>query len=155
MDYRLAPEHPFPEGLTDCVAVYRGLLETFKPENIVLLGDSAGGGMTLATMLKARDEGLPMPAGVTLYAPFTDATKTGDTYYTLEGKDPLLHYEENVRFMANAYAGNADKKDPLVSPVYNDYKGFPPTLIQVGTRDILLSCSARVYRKMKNAGVSA
>lgn len=154
IDYRLAPDHPFPAGLNDSFSVYKALLNEFEPENIVIFGDSAGAGMVLATLLKARDAGLAMPAAVVLYSPWVDISKTGDTYYTLEGIAPTLHYEKNLRSSAEAYVGKTPMNHPLVSPVYGDYaKGFPPTLIQVGTRDLLLSNCARQYRNMKADGV--
>ncbi len=139
---------------SDSLSVYKALLNEFEPENIVIFGDSAGAGMVLATLLKARDSGLAMPAAVVLYSAWVDISKTGDTYYTLEGIAPTLHYEKNLRSSAEVYAGKTPMNHPLVSPVYGDYeKGFPPTFIQVGTRDLLLSNGARQYRNMKAAGV--
>ncbi len=153
-DYRLAPEHPYPAALEDCLAVMRALHERFGAENIFLWGDSAGGGLGLATVLRARVEGLPFPSAVGLISPMTDLTKTGDTYYTLEGISPVLHYEKNIRCLAEIYAADAVMTDPLLSPVYADYsQGFPPTIIQVGTRDLLLSNSVRLYRAMKRGGI--
>lgn len=154
INYGLAPERPFPGGLDDCLAVYRELLKTFKAKNIVFSGDSAGGGLALATLLKAREEGLPMPRAVALLSPWSDLSKTGDTYYTLEGRDPILDYDKNLEVPAKLYAGTHPFTDPLVSPVYADYtKGFPRTLITTGTRDLFLSNCARLYRKMKRGGV--
>jgi acetyl esterase/lipase len=154
IDYGLAPEHPFPEGLDQCLAVYRELLKTYSPDKIGVFGDSAGGALVLAMVLKARDEGLAMPAAVALLSPWTDITPTGDTYYTLEGIDPVLNYEKNLRHSANAYAGKRDKKHPLISPIYADYsKGFPTTLIHIGTREIFMSNAARLQRKMLDANV--
>jgi acetyl esterase/lipase len=154
IDYRLAPEHPFPAGLNDCLAVYRELVKTYNPSKIGIYGDSAGGALVLATTILARDEGLPMPAAVALLSPWADITKTGDTYHTLEGIDPVLYYDLNLRNSATAYAGEHNMKDPRISPVYADYSpGFPPTLIQVGTREIFLSNCARLQRKMLDAGV--
>jgi acetyl esterase/lipase len=154
IDYRLAPDHPFPAGLNDSLAVYKSLLSAYKAKDVVIFGDSAGAGMVLTSMLKARDIGLELPAAIALYSPWADITKTGDSYYTLEGIATTLHYEKNLRGSALAYAGEKDMHNPLVSPVYGDYsQRFPPTLIQVGTRDLFLSNCARLYRKMSVDGV--
>jgi len=154
IDYGLAPEHPFPHGLNECLAVYRELLKTYSPDRIGVFGDSAGGALVLSMVVKARDEGLPMPAAVALLSPWTDITPTGDTYYTLEGVDPILNYEKNLRHSANVYAGKHDKKHPLISPVYADYsKGFPKTLIHIGTREIFMSNAARLQKKMLDDNV--
>ena len=155
IDYRLAPEHPFPAGLEDTLKVYKNLLKHFGAKKIVMFGDSAGGGLSLATLLKAQAEGLAMPAALVLYSPWSDVDKVGDSYYTLENISPLLHYEKNLRSSAQAYAKDNSMKNPLISPVYAKYtKAFPPTLIQVGTRDLFLSNCVRLYRKMKKDGVN-
>jgi len=155
IDYRLAPEHPFPAGLKDVLTVYEELLKRFGAENIVVFGDSAGGGLSLALMLKAEQDKIPLPAALVLYSPWSDITKTGDTYMTLEGISPLLDYEKNLRSSAEVYAGKHDMKEPLISPVYARYMShFPPTLIQVGTRDLFLSNCVRLYRNMKGAKVN-
>jgi monoterpene epsilon-lactone hydrolase len=155
VDYRLAPEHPYPAAVEDCVAVYSALLERFDPANIVVFGDSAGGALAMATMLAAREAGLALPAGAVLFSPWADLSKTGDSYETLEGKDPDNHYEINLRASAEAYAAGRDLTDPLISPVYGDFtKGFPPVLISCGTRDLFLSNCARTQRAMKRASVN-
>ena len=154
IDYRLAPEHPYPAGLDDTLAVYKTLLKKYDAKNIVMFGDSAGGGLSLATLLKAKKEGLSLPAALVLYSPWSDLSKTGDSYYTLENISPLLHYEKNLGSSAQAYAKGTTLKNPLVSPVYASYsQDFVPTLIQVGTRDLFLSNCVRLYRKMKKEGV--
>lgn len=154
VDYRLAPEHPHPAAVEDCVAVYGGLLERFDPANVVVFGDSAGGALAMATILAARDAGLASPAGAVLFSPWADLSKTGDSYETLEGKDPDNHYETNLQASAEAYAAGRDMTEPLISPVYGDFtKGFPPVLISCGTRDLFLSNCARAQRAMKRAGV--
>lgn len=154
VDYRLAPEHPFPAAVEDCTAAYGALLERFDAANIVVFGDSAGGALAMATNLAARDVGLALPAGAVLYSPWADLSRTGDSYETLEGKDPDNHYEINLRASAEAYADGRDMAEPLISPGYGDYAaGFPPTLISCGTRDLFLSNCARTQRAMKRAGV--
>ena len=151
--YRLAPEHPFPAGLEDTFKVYKKLEKQYGAKHIVMLGDSAGGALCLATLLKARQAGIDLPAALVLYSPWSDIDKIGDSYYTLENIAPLLHYEKNLRDSAKVYAQNHDMKNPLISPVYADYNAsFSPTLIQIGTRDLFLSNSARLYRKMKEGG---
>lgn len=156
VEYRLAPEHPFPAALEDCLAAYKGLLKTHDPGEVALLGGSAGGGLVLATLLAAGEEGLPMPRAVGLFSPWTDLTRTGDSYYSNEGRDPVLRWEGNLEHFARSYAGRHDPEDPLLSPVYGKYgQGFPPVLIVTGTRDLFLSNCVRMNRKMRQAGVEA
>ncbi len=156
VDYRLAPEYPFPAGLNDCTAVYQEILKHYPPRSIGIFGDSAGGALTVSTILSARDAGLPMPAAAVLLSPWADITRTGDSYVTLEGVDPILSYPKNLKLSAEVYAGENNMKHPLISPVYADFSpGFPPTLIQVGTREIFLSNAARLQRALLDAGVDA
>jgi monoterpene epsilon-lactone hydrolase len=155
IDYRLAPEHPFPAGRDDCLAVYRELLKRFGADRLVVYGGSAGAGMVLSMTLMARDAGLPMPAAVALMSPWSDLTRTGDSYYANEGRDPILN-ESGTRSAAAAYAGDKDPASAELSPVYADYRpGFPVTLITTGTRDLFLSNCVRLYRVLRRAGVSA
>jgi acetyl esterase/lipase len=154
--YRLAPENPFPAGLDDGFAVYRGLLQSFEADNLSIVGESAGGNLALAIVLSARDAGLAMPAATALLSPWCDITSTGDSNSTLAGLDPTLDYAPHLEEAAAAYAGDQDQTDPLVSPLYADYRrGFPPTLITTGTRDLLLSDCARLSTAMRRAGVDA
>ena len=121
---------------------------------MAICGDSAGGALAAATVLKARDDGIGMPAAVVLWSPWADITSCGDTYTTLQDADPVLRYADILDHCAAAYAAPEDQKHPYVSPVYADYtRGFPPTLIQAGTREILLSDAVRQYRVLQQAGV--
>ena len=154
VDYRLAPEHPYPAAPDDCYSVYRELIKRYEPGRLGLFGDSAGGALALVTALRASERGLPLPAAMVLSSPWADITKTGDSYYTNEGLDIVIHYEINLRKSAEVYAGKYDMKNPEISPVYADYpRNFPPTMILTGTRDLLLSCCVRLNRKMKSAGI--
>ena len=154
VDYRLAPEHPFPAGLDDCVTAYRGIVKEVCPDNLGIFGESAGGSLSLTMLLKARDEGLPMPAALACISPATDLTVSGDSFRTLDGLDPVLTRAKARAFRA-AYAGNANLRQPLLSPLFAKYsRSFPPTIIQTGTRDLLLSDCVQLHEKMKAAGVN-
>jgi acetyl esterase/lipase len=152
IDYRLAPEHPFPAALDDAAAAYRWMLDhDCKPERILIAGDSAGGGLTLALMLKLRDEGAPLPAAAVALSPWTDLALTGASLHTNAVRDPMLVASEVPRF-AKMYIGDADAKNPYLSPLYGDPRGLPPTLIQAGGDEILLDDAGRMAEKMKDAG---
>jgi monoterpene epsilon-lactone hydrolase len=156
VNYRLAPEHPFPNGLNDALAVYRALLKEYAPGSIAVFGSSAGASLAVSMVLKARAEGLDLPAALGLMSPWSDLGKTGDSYYALEGIAPVLDYELTLEHPAKAYAGSRDMKTPLISPVYADYSSdFPPALIQAGTRDLFLSNCARLQRAMLAGGADA
>lgn len=147
VDYRLAPEHPFPAGIEDCVAAYRGLLaENLKPERIAIVGDSAGGGLVISTLLKARSENLARPACAVCLSPWANLLCDGETYETKKAEDPTASQERLVG-MAKSYLNGADTKNELASPYLADLTGLPPLLIQVGTREVLLDDS----RKLANA----
>jgi len=153
VDYRVPPDGPYPAALDDCVAAYRALLETVPAARIVVSGTSAGGNLAAALLLRARDEGLPMPAGALLLTPELDLTESGDTFDTLMGLDVVL--TARLMEMNLLYAGGADLADPYLSPLFGDVSGFPPTLLQAGTRDIFLSNAVRMHRKLRTAGVRA
>lgn len=157
VDYRMPPEHPFPAAVDDGIAVYRELVKTYGAENIAIFGASAGGGLTASVTVAARDAGLPLPAAVVLNTPWADLSKTGDSYFSNDRVDPVLPtFDGPLAQGAALYAGDAGLKHPLVSPVYADYsKGFPPTLLSTGTRDLLLSCTVRLHRALRKAGVEA
>lgn len=156
VDYRMPPDFPYPAALDDAVAVYRELLKTYPAEKIGVFGTSTGGGMTLALVLRARAEGLPLPGAIAPGTPWTDMTKTGDSYFTNEGVDTILvSYDGWLEAAARVYAGGHDPRDPFLSPVYGDVKGFPPTLLTTGTRDLFLSNTVRMHLKLREAGVPA
>lgn len=150
VDYRMPPDHPYPAGLDDGVAVYRALLATSEPSDIIVSGASAGGNLAAATILRARDEGLPLPAGVLLTSPEVDLTESGDTFSTLAGIDTL----GSLAPVNLLYAAGRNLSDPLLSPLFADFsRGFPPTYLQSGTRDLYLSNTVRMHRKLRQAGI--
>ncbi|CAN0275739.1 unnamed protein product, partial [Chrysoparadoxa australica] len=157
VDYRMPPDHPFPAAIEDTTKVYRELLKTHKPEDIAFSGASAGGGLAAASILHIRDLGLPLPGAVVLNTPWSDLDKIGDTYFTLEGLDPvLITYDGLLGAMAEIYADGEDMKNPLLSPVYGDFEpGFPPSLLITGTRDLFLSNTVRLHRALRDAGASS
>ena len=156
VDYRMPPDHPFPAALDDAVAVWKELAEKNDPAKMAMFGTSAGGGLTMATAHKLKDLSLPLPAALFLGTPAGDITKTGDTYFANAGADNSIgQYEGIIEESLKLYAGGADMKNPLLSPVYGDFRGFPPAILVSGTRDLLLSDTVRVHRKMRQAGVPA
>ena len=154
VDYRLPPDHPYPAPLDDCVAAYRGLLTERAADDIIIGGASAGGNMAPATVLRARDEGLPLPAALVLLTPEADLTESGDTFSTLLGVDTAL---TSSLMPANLlYAGGHDLAHPYLSPLFGDFtQGFPPTFLVSGTRDLFLSNTVRLHRALRSAGVPA
>ncbi len=153
VDYRMPPDHPYPAALDDCLAVYRGLLRVQAPERIVVGGASAGGNLAAALMLRARDEGLPLPAALVLLTPEADLTESGDTFQTNLGIDSVL--TASLADSIALYAGDHDLSDPYLSPLFGDFAGFPPTLLQSGTRDLFLSNTVRMHRNLRAKGVEA
>jgi epsilon-lactone hydrolase len=152
IDYRLAPEHPLPAALDDALAAYRGLLgEGVDARHIAVMGDSAGGGLTLATMLRLRDEGVALPAAASVVSPWTDLALTGESFRLNAAIDPLIPVELAPRVVELCLAG-ADPCHPAVSPLYGDPTGLPPTLIQVGGDDVLRDDAVRMADKMRAAG---
>ena len=156
VDYRMPPDFPFPAALDDAVAVYRDLLKTTTPENIGIFGASAGGSLTLTTLLRAKMESLPMPGAIAPGTPTVDLTKTGDSLFTNAFVDNVLGTQDGfIRATALLYANGRDLKDPLLSPIYGDVHGFPPAILTSGTRDLYLSNTVRMHRKLRAAGVEA
>lgn len=153
-DYRRAPEHPFPAAIQDTLSAYRALLDDgTDPSTIVLAGDSAGGGLTVTTCLAARDQGLPLAAAIVAFSPGLDATRTGESMDTKAGVDPILT-RAGVQRTGAMYLAGQDPRQPLLSPaVVADLTGFPPTLLQVGTNEILLDDSTRLAARATAAGV--
>ncbi len=155
VDYRLAPEHPHPAPLEDCVKAYHWLLSKgYKPENIIIAGDSAGGSLTLTTLLKLRDEGSSLPLGAVAMSPQTDHTTLSRSIYENAKSDPLLSNSGHFWF-TQAFLAGADPKDPLASPLFGDLRGLPPLLVQVSTSEMLYDHSTRLVEKAKAAGVNA
>jgi prepilin-type processing-associated H-X9-DG protein len=154
VDYRIPPDHPYPAALEDCVAVYQDLLKSYPAEKIVVSGISAGGNLAAALMLKLRDSGVKLPAAVGLFSPEVDLTESGDTFQTNRDLDIVLRHGQPE---ANAlYADGHDLADPYISPLFGDFsKGFVPTYIQSGTRDLFLSNAVRIHRRLKAAGIDA
>jgi acetyl esterase/lipase len=154
LDYSLAPERPFPAAINDTTAAYKWLLERgYKPNQIVLAGDSAGGGLVLAALLALRDSGTPLPACAVAISPWTDMEGTGESMKTKADKDPMVSNDTGLLNMATLYLGGAEARNPLASPLYADFRGLPPLLIQVGEAETLLDDSTRVAERAKAAGV--
>jgi epsilon-lactone hydrolase len=155
VDYRLAPEHPFPAALEDCVAAYRWLVGPggVQPRNLVLAGDSAGGNFILATMLTLRDTGDPLPAAAVGLSAQFDMSLSGESVVTRAQRDAMIT-PDSIRKCAAAYLGGADPRNPLASPLFADLAGLPPLLLQVGSEEMLRDDNARLAAKAEAAGVA-
>jgi acetyl esterase/lipase len=156
VDYRMPPDFPFPAAIDDAVAVWKAVIQSHSPSRIGLFGTSAGGGLTLATVLKLKELSLPLPGALMAGTPWTDLSQTGDSYFTNEFVDNVLgSWRGGLEADAKLYAGGHDLKEPLLSPVYGDVSGFPPTLLISGTRDLFLSNTVRMHQKLLHYGVHA
>ncbi len=155
LDYRLAPEHPFPAAIEDVAAAYRALLhEDFAPASIAFAGDSAGGGLVYGSLVKLRDDGAPMPAAACSFSAVTDLALTGGTLKTNNEVDPMILVEGLPPVVA-WYLGSTPATTPYASPLYADLRGLPPALLQVGSTEVLLDDSRRMAERLRAAGVSA
>ncbi len=152
IDYRLAPEHVYPAAIDDCVAAYRAIIAEVDPALVTIAGDSAGGGATLATLGALKAAGDPMPGAVYVLSPWADLTASGESVVTRVAFDPMFDGEGLVE-AATTYAGNTPLSHPGVSPLFADPTGYPPTLIQTGMDEILLSDSTRLAERYEAAGV--
>jgi monoterpene epsilon-lactone hydrolase len=153
VDYRLGPEHPHPAAVEDALAAARFVRESgVAPGRTAIAGDSAGGGLTLATLVALRDAGDPAPAAGLCISPWTDLALTGGSLQTKAAEDPMVRLAD-LRLMADAYLARSDAKTPLASPLYADLAGLPPILIQVGSAEILLDDAVRVAESARAAGV--
>lgn len=153
VDYRMPPDFPFPAAIDDAFAVYQEMITHYPADKLAVFGTSTGGGITLALMLKLKQAKLPLPAAIGVGTPWSDMSKTGDSYFTHEKLDNLLvSYDGWLGDAAKLYANGVDLKNPLLSPIYGDLTDFPPTLLIAGTRDLFLSNTIRMHLKLRQAG---
>ena len=156
VDYRMPPDHPYPAAMEDVIHVYQSLIKSHPAESIAMGGSSSGGGLALATVHKLKSLKLTLPGALFIGTPWADLSKTGDSLYVNEGIDrKIVTYDGFLPAAVKLYANGQDIKDPGLSPVYGDFSAFPPTMLVTGTRDLFLSFTVRVHRKMKAAGVLA
>ncbi len=150
--YRLAPEHPYPAALEDAMESYEFLLSRgYEPKDIVLCGESAGGGLIYALIHRLRELSRPLPSGLVAISPWLDMTLSGASYEEVGDKDPALS-KECLEYYASLYSGESDMEDPLLSPLFGDVTDFPPSLIFVGSNEILLDDSVRMHKKLRDSG---
>lgn len=153
VDYRLAPEHPFPAAVADALTTYRWLLDNgFQPDRLIIAGDSCGGGLSLALLIRLQEEALPLPAAAVCLSPWTDLTCSGESWHTNARKDVMLD-PYPLRDSARLYLGEVDPHTPLASPLYADLRGLPPLLIQAGSDELLLSDATSFAERAREAGV--
>jgi len=156
IDYRMPPQYPYPTALNDVVAVYQHLIKEYDPASLAMGGSSSGGALTLSAVQTLKKQGLPLPAALFAGTPWSDLSKCGDSLYVNEGIDrKLVTYDGFLSAAAKLYANGQPLKTPGLSPLYGDFDAFPPTLLVTGTRDLFLSLTVMVHRKMKEAGVEA
>jgi epsilon-lactone hydrolase len=154
VDYRLAPEHPYPAAVDDALAAYKALLDNgIAPSDIVFAGESAGGGLAIATLVNARDHRLPLPAAAFVMSPYADLTLAGSTLETKGKADPLLS-REALQARVPDYTAGQDAALPLISPLFADLSGLPPLIIQAGTHEVLLDDALRLARRAATADVA-
>ena len=156
VDYRMPPDYPYPAALDDAMTVWKAAVKMADPKNMAIFGSSAGGGLTLSMILRAKKDHLPLPAAIAPGTPMSDLTNAGDSFRTNAMLDNVLVAPDaSCDKRAALYANGHDLKDPMLSPVYGDMHGFPPAILTTGTRDLLLSSTVRVHRKLRQAGVDA
>jgi acetyl esterase/lipase len=156
VDYRTPPDHPYPAALDDAMTVWKAAVKMADPKNMAIFGSSAGGALTLSMVLRAKQDGLPLPAAIAPGTPMSDLTGSGDSFRANAMVDNVLvAYGANCDKRAALYADGHNLKDPMLSPLFGDMHGFPPTILTSGTRDLLLSNTVRVHRKLRQAGVEA
>ena len=153
IDYRVAPEHPYPAALEDAVAAYQWLIDEkdYKAGNIIVAGDSAGGGLALALIMYLRDHGMELPAGIIAMSPWTDLTNSGASYQTNFDRDPQFGGTTDNMLFGSTYIGDADPTDPYISPLFGSFEHFPPILFQVGSEEVLLDDTLRAADKVRKA----
>jgi acetyl esterase/lipase len=152
----MPPDHPYPAALDDAMTVWKAALKMADPRKMAIFGSSAGGALTLSMVLRARKDNLPLPAAIAPGTPMSDLTNAGDSFHTNAMLDNVLVAPDaGCDACAGIYANGHDLKDPMLSPIYGDMNGFPPTILTTGTRDLLLSSTVRVHRKLRQAGVEA